>query len=197
MPLHPRTRSLNHNQLEWTELSYETLPKVLLEGQPISTRTVITSQNLNVTALENESIKAANDEGYKKLLYYHSLRKQLMGPNAETNDELDELFIALESCSKKLVGFKDISDIYTWLLVSERITRLFEGARITCCKDGKDLSIMGATLEISVLMRDNHNRNMVETLANVMRMSGVNLINLQESTFQQFYELLIQMLICQ
>ena len=172
-----------------TQFTYETLPKVLLEGQPISTRTVITSQNLNVTALENESIKAANDEGYKKLLYYHSLRKQLMGPNAETNDELDELFIALESCSKKLVGFKDISDIYTWLLVSERITRLFEGARITCCKDGKDLSIMGSTLEMSVLMRDNHDLNMVETLANVMRMSGVNLVNLQESTFQQFYEL--------
>ena len=128
-------------------------------------------------------------KAYEKLLYYHSLRKRLMGPNAETNDELDELFIALEGCSKKLVGLKDVSDIYTWLLVSERITRLFEGARITCCKDGKDLSIMGSTLEMSVLMRDNHNRNMVETLANVMRMSGVNLINLQESTFQQFYEL--------
>ena len=48
---------------------------------------------------------------------------------------------------------------------------------------------MGSTLEMSVLMRDNHDLNMVETLANVMRMSGVNLVNLQESTFQQFYEL--------
>merc|ERR1712224_937426 len=112
-----------------------------------------------------------------------------MGPNAETNDELDELFIALESCSKKLVGFKDISDIYTWLLVSERITRLFEGARITCCKDGNDLSIMGASLEMSVIMRDNHHVNMVESLANVYRMSGVNLLNLQNNSFQQqFYE---------
>ena len=172
-----------------TQFAYETLPEAILEGQPISTRTVITSQNLNVTALENEAIKAANDEGYEKLLYYHSLRKRLMGPNAETNGELDELFVALESCSKKLVGLKDVSDIYTWLLVSERITRLFEGARITCCKDGAGLSIMGSTLEMSVLVRDNHALNAVETLANVMRMSGVNLVNLQKSTFQQFYEL--------
>ena len=85
---------------------------------------------------------------------------------------------------------KDVSDIYTWLLVSERITRLFEGARITCCKDGKDLSIMGASLEMSVIMRDNHHVNMVESLANVFRMSGVNLLNLQNNSFQQqFYEL--------
>ena len=51
-----------------TQFTYETLPKELLEGQPISTRTVITSQNLNVTALENEAIKAANDEGLRKVV---------------------------------------------------------------------------------------------------------------------------------
>ena len=102
----------------------------------------------------------------------------MMGPNIQTDEEIDELIITLESCRKKLIGLKDVSDIYTWLLVSERITRLFEGARITCCKDGKDLSIMGASLEMSVIMRDNHHVNMVESLANVFRMSGVNLLKI-------------------
>ena len=112
-----------------------------------------------------------------------------MGPNADTDEEIDELIVSLETCRKKLMGLKDVSDIYTWLLVSERITRLFDGARITCCKDGKDLSIMGASLEMSVLMRDNHHLNMVESLANVMRMSGVNLLNLQRNAFQQYYDI--------
>ena len=172
------------------QFTYETLPQILLDGQLISTRTVIIAQQLNVTAVTSDAIKSANDEGFDKLIYYHSLRRRMMGPNIQTDEEIDELIITLESCRKKLIGLKDVSDIYTWLLVSERITRLFEGARITCCKDGKDLSIMGASLEMSVIMRDNHHVNMVESLANVFRMSGVNLLNLQNNSFQQqFYEL--------
>ena len=97
----------------------------------ISTRTVIIAQQLNVTAVTSDAIKSANDEGFDKLIYYHSLRRRMMGPNIQTDEEIDELIITLESCRKKLIGLKDVSDIYTWLLVSEGITRLLEGARIT------------------------------------------------------------------
>ena len=94
--------------------------------------------------------------------YTNKLLADKLLSKAKVIEEIDELIITLESCRKKLIGLKDVSDIYTWLLVSERITRLFEGARITCCKDGKDLSIIGASLEMSVIMGNNHHVNTVE-----------------------------------
>ena len=96
-----------------------------------STRTVIIAQQLHVTPVTSDAKKSANDEGLYTTIYYHSVRKRLMGPHIQTNEEIDELILTLESCRKILIALKDVSDIYTWLLVSEGITRLLEGARIT------------------------------------------------------------------
>ena len=85
------------------QFTYETLPQILLDGQLISTRTVIIAQQLNVTAVTSDAIKSANDEGFDKLIYYHSLRRRMMGPNIQTDEEIDELIITLESCRKKLI----------------------------------------------------------------------------------------------
>ena len=110
-----------------------------------------------------------------------------MGASADDN-EIDELINALEECQRKQHGVRDVSDIYTWLLVSERISRLLGGARITCCNDGKDLSVMASTLEIAVLLRDNHKLNQVENVANALRTAGASLINQRQNTFTNLYK---------
>ena len=86
------------------QFTYETLPQILLDGQLISTRTVIIAQQLNVTAVTSDAIKSANDEGLYTIIYYHSVRKRLMGPHIQTNEEIDELILTLESCRKILIA---------------------------------------------------------------------------------------------
>ena len=166
---------------------YDSLPVALQEGRYIPTRPVMMCQALDTTVPVFREHDLANEEGLEKLIYYCSLRRRAMG-NSAVDAEVDELLNSLEECRRKQPGLRDVSDIYTWLLVSERITRLVGGSRVTCCANGKDLSVMAATLEMAVLLRDNHRLNEVENIANVLRASGVQLTNLRQNTFASLYK---------
>jgi hypothetical protein len=171
-----------------SNFDYTALPQAITEGQFIPVRPVMTCQTLDTASTPLMAQELANAEGLEKIIYYCSLRRRAMGASADEN-EVDELINALEECHRKQHGVRDVSDIYTWLLVSERIARLLGGARITCCSDGKDLSVMASTLEIAVLMRDNHKLNQVENVANALRTAGASLLNQQQNTFKNLYKI--------
>ncbi|CAE7328678.1 INPP4A, partial [Symbiodinium sp. KB8] len=63
------------------------------------------------------------------------------------------------------------------LTVAADITRMLHGARITCCKSGKDRTAMSVTYEQARILHQRHGlpRNLLLPSANLMRQHGVRL----------------------
>ena len=91
------------------------------------------------------------------------------------------------SQSRKARANDPDANLQTWMLAAERCARLVGGGRVTACRDGLDLSSMAATLEFSVLLRDNHRVPGMEDVSSTLWLRGVRRDNIQKNTYQRKY----------
>eukprot|EP00041_Stephanoeca_diplocostata_P035377 m.1246541 g.1246541 ORF g.1246541 m.1246541 type:complete len:1114 (-) comp24687_c0_seq2:942-4283(-) len=174
---------------------FNRLPDALRDGATISVNPVFFTHGVNEmqtiankigeTELQGELCVAGFNALARYTKKYQQFLKTVEGENtartiATLDVELGKLERAIKSSKAKNLEI---------LLMAEHISRSMKGARLTCCKSGKDRTGMSVTLEQCNLLIRNHKMDKahLQDALNLMRGIGVRMDNVEKNIGDRRY----------